>query len=177
MKTITRVINGYKDPFLDKEAMQSSADDIYVEGSKFEWVFSLFQFDRELRQITFSYLIQAEAALKTATVYAFCEKHRGCSDYLNRSSFCSAGDMLTAKAFKGNKFSLHSSNMNKLMGVLSKKLVVGPATRGRLRVPAGRRAGVPGEGAERGKRQNHRVVSANLEASRYVSGSLRLFFT
>ena len=65
------VINGYKDPFLDKKAMQSSADDVYVEGSRFEWVFSLFQFDRELRRITFSYLIQAEAALKTATVYTF----------------------------------------------------------------------------------------------------------
>ena len=123
------VINGYKDPFLDKKAMQSSADDVYVEGSRFEWVFSLFQFDRELRRITFSYLIQAEAALKTATVYAFCENHRGCSDYLERSSFCSARDMLTPKAFKGNKASLHSNNMNKLMEFLNRKLVVGPATR------------------------------------------------
>ena len=123
------VINGYKDPFLDKKAMRSSADDVYVEGSRFEWVFSLFQFDRELRRITFSYLIQAEAALKTATVYAFCENHRGCSDYLERSSFCSARDMLTPKAFKGNKVSLHSKNMNKLMEFLNRKLVVGPATR------------------------------------------------
>ena len=123
------VINGYKNPFLDKKAMQSSADDVYVEGSRFEWVFSLFQFDRELRRITFSYLIQAEAALKTATVYAFCENHRGCSDYLERSSFCSARDMLTPKAFKGNKASLHSNNMNKLMEFLNRKLVVGPATR------------------------------------------------
>lgn len=123
------VINGYKDPFLDKKAMRSSADDVYVEGSRFEWVFSLFQFDRELRRITFSYLIQAEAALKTATVYAFCENHQGCSDYLERSSFCSARDMLTPKAFKGNKVSLHSKNMNKLMEFLNRKLVVGPATR------------------------------------------------
>ena len=73
--------------------MQSSADDVYVEGSRFDWVFSLFQFDRDLRQITFSYLIQAEAALKTATVYAFCETHQGCSDYLDRASFCSAKDI------------------------------------------------------------------------------------
>ena len=123
------VINGYKDPFLDKEAMRSNADDVYIEGSKFEWIFSLFQFDRELRQITFSYLIQAEAALKTATVYAFCENHRDCSDYLDRASFSSARDMLTPKTFKGNKVSLHSSNMNKLMGILNRKLVVDSATR------------------------------------------------
>lgn len=66
------IINGYKDPFLDKDAMKSSADDVYMEGTRFERLYSLFEFDRELRQITFSYLIQAEAALKTATVYAFC---------------------------------------------------------------------------------------------------------
>lgn len=123
------VINGYKDPFLDREAMQSSADDVYIEGCRFEWVFSLFQFDRELRRVTFSYLIQAEAALKTATVYAFCEAHRGCSDYLDRASFCSAGDMLVPKAFKGDRASLHSRSMRKLMEILNRKLVVGPATR------------------------------------------------
>lgn len=123
------VINGYKDPFLDKEAMRSSPDDVFIEGCRFDWVFSLFQFDRELRQITFSYLIRAEAALKTATVYAFCEKHRGCSDYLDRASFCSAKDILVSKAFKGSKELVHSQSLNMLMGVLNKKLVVGSATR------------------------------------------------
>ena len=58
------VINGHKDPFLDKKAMQSSADDVYIAGSKFEWVFSLFQFDRELRRITFSYHL-FETTLRT----------------------------------------------------------------------------------------------------------------
>lgn len=123
------VINGYKDPFLDREAMQSSADDVYVKGTRFEWLSSLFKFDRELRQITFSYLIQAEAALKTATVYAFCEKHRGSSDYLDRASFCSAKDMLTPKSFKGNRVSLHSNNLNTLMGILNRKLVVNASSR------------------------------------------------
>lgn len=123
------IINGYKDPFLDREAMQSNAEDVYLQGTSFEWVRSLFEFDRELRQITFSHLIQAEAALKTATVYAFCESHRNCSDYLDRASFCSAKDMLTPKSFKGNKASLHSSSMVKLMGVLNKKLVISPKTR------------------------------------------------
>ncbi len=83
----------------------------------------------ELRQITFSYLIQAEAALKTATVYSFCEKHPNCSDYLDRASFCSARDMLTPKTFRGNKMAQHSKSINKLMGILNKKLVIGPATR------------------------------------------------
>lgn len=123
------VVNGYKDPFLDKEAMRSSADDVYLSGTEFSWLYGLFRFDRELRQITFNYLIQAEAALKTATVYAFCEKHQGCSDYLDRSSFCSAKDMLTPKAFKGSKVALHSKNLNGLMGILNRKLVMNGSTR------------------------------------------------
>ena len=67
------VINGYKGPFLDRDAMRSSADDVYLEETNFEELFSLFEFDRELRQITFSYLIKAEAALKTATVTRFAK--------------------------------------------------------------------------------------------------------
>lgn len=126
------VINGYKDPFLDKIAMQKSADDIYKEGTEFNRLYNLFTFDRKLRQITFSYLIQAEAALKTATVYAFCERHQGCSDYLDRSSFCAAEDMLVPRAFKGDKASksaLHSKSLNYLMGILNRKLVLKDSTR------------------------------------------------
>ena len=123
------VINGYKGPFLDRDAMRSSADDVYLEGTSFEELFSLFEFDRELRQITFSYLIKAEAALKTATVYAFCKSNRSCSDYLDRSSFCSARDMLVPKTFKGNKASLHSKNLNTLMGILNRKLMINASSR------------------------------------------------
>ena len=123
------VVNGYKDPFLDRETMRSNANDVYLAGTEFQWLYALFKLDRELRQITFNYLIQAEAALKTATVYAFCEEHRGCSDYLNRSSFCAAKDMLVPKSFKGNKAALHSKNLNSLMGILSSKLDVDNSAR------------------------------------------------
>ena len=37
--------------------------------------------------------------------------------------------MLTSRTFKGNKMTQHSKSINKLMGILNKKLVVGPATR------------------------------------------------
>ena len=123
------IVNGYKEPFLNKAAMQENASDVYLDGTEFDWLYSLFKFDRELRQITFSYLIQAEAALKTATVYAFCEKNTGCSDYLDRSSFCTANDMLVPKAFKGNKGALHSKSLNYLMDILNRKLVLRESTR------------------------------------------------
>lgn len=44
-------------------------------------------------------------------------------------SLCVAKDMLVAKKFKGNKVALHSSNLNYLMNVLNKELVVSPSTR------------------------------------------------
>lgn len=116
------VINGYKDIFLDKEAMESSNEDVYKNGVKFDWIYSLFEFDRELRQLTFNYLIKAESALKTATVYAFCQNHQSCTDYLDRSSFCSPKDLLTPKSFKGNHSQLHAKNLNYLMEILNSKL-------------------------------------------------------
>ena len=123
------IVNGYKEPFLDREAMQVRPDDVYLPGVRFEWLHSLYKLDRELRGITFHYLIQAEAALKTATVHAFCESHQGCSAYLERTAFCSAKDMLVPKSFKGNKAALHKRNLNSLMSVLNGKLVVTLATR------------------------------------------------
>lgn len=116
------VINGYKDPFLDKDAMRSSSEDVYKPGVSFDWVYGMFSFDRELRAITFRYLIQAEAALKTATVYAFCSNHPSPSAYLERSSFCGPNDMLLPKWYKGNKQSLYEKSMAKLMSVLNGKL-------------------------------------------------------
>lgn len=123
------VVNGYKGPFLDREAMQASSEDVYLPGTRFDWLYSLFRFDRELRGITFHYLMQAEAALETATVHAFCESHGDCSDYLERTAFCSERDMLVPKSFKGNKAALYRRNLNSLMGVLSKKTIATPMTR------------------------------------------------
>ena len=43
------VVNGYKAPFIDRDASAAAKDDRYLPGSKFEDVYSLFRFDRELR--------------------------------------------------------------------------------------------------------------------------------
>lgn len=39
------VINGYKGPFLDKNAAQSSSDDVFREGTSFKNIYDLFLFD------------------------------------------------------------------------------------------------------------------------------------
>lgn len=113
------VVNGYKDPFLDKDAMRSSLEDVYKSGVSFDWVYGMFSFDRELWAITFWYLIQAEAALKTATVYAFCSSHPSPIAYLERSSFCGPNDMLLPKRYRGSRQSLYERNMARLMAILN----------------------------------------------------------
>lgn len=94
--------------------MQSGADDIYSAGTMFSRLYGLFKFDRELRQTAFNYLIQTKAALKTATIYAFCEKHRGCSDHLVRPSLFPEKDSLTPRAFRGNETAPYSKKSQRL---------------------------------------------------------------
>lgn len=116
------VINGYKDPFLDREAMTLSADDVYLPGTTFKRIHDLFMFDRHLRQSVFQYLTSAEAVMKNAVVYAFCDKNRDPDSYLERSNYCDAGDMLVPKKHRGNKAEEYQTNMANLMRILNGKL-------------------------------------------------------
>lgn len=65
------IVNGYKDLFLDTGKSRESGEDRYLEGISFSDLYTLFTFDRELRSLTFRYLILAEAKIKTAVAYAF----------------------------------------------------------------------------------------------------------
>ena len=127
------IVNGYKSPFLDRRAMEKSNDDVYLTGTRFEWIYDLFLFDRELRSITFSYLAKAEAIARTSVVYAFCESHQEGDAYLNKANFCDAKDYLVAKTFKGSKASLHARNLSDLMKRLDKKINVKKGTRDFIR--------------------------------------------
>lgn len=116
------VINGYKGPFLDREAMTLSADDVYLPGTTFKRIHDLFMFDRHLRQSVFQYLTSAEAVMKNAVVYAFCDRNRDPDSYLERSNYCDAGDMLVPKKHRGNKAEEYQTNMANLMRILNGKL-------------------------------------------------------
>lgn len=47
-----------------------------------------FEFDRSLRELTFHYLILAEATTRTAISYCFSDSHRDHDAYLLQSSYC-----------------------------------------------------------------------------------------
>lgn len=123
------IVNGYKTPFQDRKAMQSSSGDVFVSGTDFNSIYELFLFDRELRSLTFKYLARAEAAMRTAVAYVFSEKHTEDGAYVIRSNFCSWHDYLVQQTFKGDKRSLHSTNLASLMKTLNDKLVVSKRSR------------------------------------------------
>ena len=66
------VVNGYKDALLDLEATNLAGEDRYRLGAIFESLCRLYDFDKRLRDVTTAVLLDAETAMRTATVYAFC---------------------------------------------------------------------------------------------------------
>lgn len=116
------IVNGYKQPFLNKDAMASTSEDVFAPGTKFSWMHSLFEFDRDLRHVTFKFLSRAEAIMKTSVVYAFCEANPKHDSYLDRSSYADRSEFLVPKGYKGNKAKLYQDEMSSLMRILNGKL-------------------------------------------------------
>ena len=61
-------VNGYRHPFLENEHK-------YKKGTTFEEVYSLFLFDRSLRNIIFKYLLIVENNIKYILSYKLSKKY------------------------------------------------------------------------------------------------------
>ena len=72
-----KLFNGYKEPFLDS----SKSDETYLSGSKFEEVYALYLFDRELRNIFIRYILEIENNVKSVLAHEFSRKY-GYDNYL-----------------------------------------------------------------------------------------------
>lgn len=123
------IINGYKDTFLDKIAMQNSPGDVYKAGTSFSNIYDLFIFDRRLKGIVLPYLIEAESIAKNAIVYSFCNRHREIDAYLERSNYVAGKDMLVPAGFRGNKQKERDKRLNTLIGIFTRKLTPGAQNR------------------------------------------------
>lgn len=123
------IVNGYKQPFLDYNEMSKSSDYVYLSDTEFVWIYDLFLFDRDLRNITFKSLTRAEAVLRSAVAYAFSESHPDKNDYLDRANFCKPKEYLVPKTYRGNKVALYAKNLNDLMARLNDKLTINRNTR------------------------------------------------
>ena len=61
------LINGYKPLFLK----QSGSDETYKEGTRFEEVYALYIFDRELRNLFMRYILEIENNIKSVLAHDF----------------------------------------------------------------------------------------------------------
>ncbi len=78
------VINGYKDIFLDKRQVNN---ELYERTTKFEHLYGLFCFDRELKSLLLRKLLKFENNIKTKTAYYFSESFPTSLDYFNINNY------------------------------------------------------------------------------------------
>lgn len=77
------VINGYKFFFLERDFNgQPVSPERYKSGTTFEEIYTLFLFDRTLRNCILEYLLIFESSIKTKLSYRFSERFKGAHDYL-----------------------------------------------------------------------------------------------
>ena len=74
------IINGYKDLFLDSNQI------IYKMGTKFEEIYALYEFDRQLRNIFLEFIFKFENSLRSLVAYHFSQIH-GNDNYLKLDNF------------------------------------------------------------------------------------------
>lgn len=85
------LVNGYKEFFLDEDKTNEDVE-VYRDGTKFEHLTTLYNFDSILRLSMMHCLTTAEKAMKTATIHAFCHKHQNPEDYLDPACYCAKKD-------------------------------------------------------------------------------------
>lgn len=75
------IINGYKDLFLDNNCPIN-----FKQGTKFEEIYSLYEFDRQLRNIFLEYILKIENSLRSLIAYHFSQVY-GNDNYLKLDNF------------------------------------------------------------------------------------------
>jgi abortive infection bacteriophage resistance protein len=80
------IVNGYKDPFLDKVA--GASKDFYKNGTTLEQIWALFLFDRDLRRVLLQPLLLIEHHVATTIAYEFSRQYGHHDDsYLRPENF------------------------------------------------------------------------------------------
>lgn len=77
-----KLFNGYKDLFLDR----TKTNEEYLSGTEFCEIYSLYLFDRELRNLFIRYILEIENNVKSVLSRVFSKKY-GYDNYLKISNF------------------------------------------------------------------------------------------
>lgn len=84
MENYYNLINGYKELFID--STYTGPDEKYIHGTDFFEVYSLYLFDRELRNIFIRYILEIENNFKSILSHDFSKKY-GYDNYLKINNF------------------------------------------------------------------------------------------
>lgn len=91
------VINGYKEIFLDQAISAQRKEDWYKNGTKFEHIYALYNFDRSLKRCILGYILKMETFLKTQIAYTFSEEYHQNFSYLDINNFDSSDPQAVTK--------------------------------------------------------------------------------
>lgn len=108
------LINGYKEPFLDKRYKKER----YKKNVSIDEIYTLYLFDRDLRNIFFKYILIAENMLRSLVAYNFSKEH-GSDNYLKFSNFDSLKQITTNPEVLENRASKIHSLISKLQKDIS----------------------------------------------------------
>ena len=106
------IINGYKDLFIDCNNLSN-----YKKGTKFEEIYSLYEFDRQIRSIFLEYILKIENLLRSLIAYYFSQKY-GNDNYLVLDNFETYRHICAAQKTKQNQI----KHIQNLIGNINKNL-------------------------------------------------------
>lgn len=114
------VINGYKDLFLQ------AGSENYISGSRFEDVYRLYLFDRDIRNLVFGSLLQLENELRTQIAYVFSKHHTGLGylRYENFETLSSSNNASTIATQAQKIYSLTSRLQNDIADSIRRKAYI-----------------------------------------------------
>ncbi len=101
------VINGYKNLFCYAD---ENGNEKFISGTTFDEIYSLYEFDRELRSIIFKYTLQIENTLRTLVSHIF-SKYHGIENYLRYSNF----DFINYNCASRKKVNDRAKHINELI--------------------------------------------------------------
>ena len=89
------VINGYKELFVEKV----DGKEKFIDGVTFEEIYSLYSFDKQIRDVLFQNILKVENHLRSLISYEFSKEY-GNDNYLKFSNFDTLSGDLTVPEYK-----------------------------------------------------------------------------
>lgn len=110
------IVNGYKEIFLDPVQTEQKGEDWYKNGTKFDHLYALYDFDRSLKRCLLGYILKMETFLKTQIAYFFSDEYRQNFSYLDINNFDSSDPPAVTKLIAKVSNVITNNSVEKIQG-------------------------------------------------------------